>query len=103
MRKLKSKPLFTISVAAELTDSHPRTLMLYEQRGVLHPARTATNRRLYSPQNIAEIRFIQHLTQKYGINLAGVKIIQKAIKFCRLHKVDLRKELFPEFKEPDIF
>jgi len=42
------KPLYTISVASEILETHPRTLMMYEDLGLIEPYRTATNRRRYS-------------------------------------------------------
>jgi MerR family transcriptional regulator/heat shock protein HspR len=36
------------------------------------PGRSAGNTRLYSDADIDRLRFIQHLTQEEGINLAGV-------------------------------
>ena len=41
------KPLYTISVAAEILETHPRTLMLYEDALLMVPHRTSTNRRRY--------------------------------------------------------
>ena len=39
----KDKPLYMISVAAELTGMHPQTLRVYEQKGlVTRAARVAT-------------------------------------------------------------
>ena len=99
MKVKDSKPLFTISIAAELTDSHPRTLMLYEKRDIISPNRTETNRRLYSPQNIAEIKFVQYLTQIKGVNLAGVKMLIEATKHCRKQKVDLGNLLFSDYPD----
>lgn len=95
-----TEPLFTISIASDLTNSHPRTLMLYEKKGLLTPHRTKTNRRLYSPKDIAKINFIQFLTQKKGINLNGAKFIIKILRMGKDQKVDLSKELFTDYHEP---
>ena len=37
----KDKPLYVISVAAELVDMHPQTLRLYERKGLIEPSRSA--------------------------------------------------------------
>src|SRR6266851_2275491 len=50
------KPLYTISVAAEILETHPRTLMLYEDAGLIEPYRTSTNRRRYSQRDISTIQ-----------------------------------------------
>ena len=69
------KPLYTISVASEILETHPRTLMMYEDLGLIEPYRTATNRRRYSQRNVRKLQVIQQLTREKGVNLAGVKFI----------------------------
>lgn len=70
-----SRPCFVISVAAGIVQAHPRTLRIYEDEGLLAPARTPTNIRLYSENDIRRILWIRRLTQERGVNLAGVKLI----------------------------
>lgn len=97
------KPLFTISIAARLVKVHPRTLMLYEKKGLVKPHRTPKERRLYSPKEIKFLHFIRFLTQERGINLSGVKVLLEAIDAAKKEKLDLKKILFPEYKEIRIF
>ena len=54
---------------------HPRTLRIYEDEGLLCPARTPTNIRLYTENDIRRVMWIRHLTQNLGVNLAGVRIL----------------------------
>lgn len=68
-------PVYVISVAAELVQVHPRTLRIYEDEGLLCPARTSTNIRRYSENDIRRITWIRHLTQNLGVNLAGIRIL----------------------------
>lgn len=70
----KDRPLYIISVAAELVNMHPQTLRLYERRGLVCPKRHGKNR-LYSQHDIERLMYIQNLTQELGINLAGVERI----------------------------
>ena len=67
----KDKPLYMISVAAELTGMHPQTLRVYEQKGLVNPGRSRGNTRLYSQRDIERLNLISKLTDE-GINLAGV-------------------------------
>jgi MerR family transcriptional regulator, heat shock protein HspR len=69
------RPVYVISVAASIVRVHPRTLRIYEDEGLLCPARTPTNIRLYSDSDIRRILWIRHLTQNLGVNLAGIKIL----------------------------
>ncbi len=73
----KDRPLFMISVAAELAGMHPQTLRIYERRCLINPQRSAGNTRLYSQADIERLRFIQRLTQEEGINLAGTARIME--------------------------
>lgn len=70
-----ARPCFVISVAAGLVQAHPRTLRIYEDEGLLAPARTPTNIRLYSENDIRRILWIRRLTQERGVNLAGVRLL----------------------------
>ena len=69
------RPVYVISVAATLVSAHPRTLRIYEDEGLLCPARTPTNIRLYSENDIRRLTWIRHLTRERGVNLAGVRIL----------------------------
>lgn len=69
------RPVYVISVAAELVRVHPRTLRIYEVEGLIAPARTRTNIRLYSENDIRRVLWIRHLTQNLGVNLAGVRVL----------------------------
>jgi MerR family transcriptional regulator/heat shock protein HspR len=70
-----SRPVYVISVAASIVAVHPRTLRIYEDEGLVCPARTPTNIRLYSENDIRRVLWIRHLTQNLGVNLAGVRIL----------------------------
>jgi MerR family transcriptional regulator/heat shock protein HspR len=70
-----TRPVYVISVAAELVRVHPRTLRIYEYEGLICPARTRTNIRLYSENDVRRILWIRHLTQNLGVNLAGIRVL----------------------------
>jgi len=64
-----------ISVIAERYNIHPQTLRLYEREGLIKPARTAGNTRLYGEDEIKKLEMILALTRDLGVNLAGVEVI----------------------------
>lgn len=74
-RRDPTRPVYVISVAASMVEVHPRTLRIYEDEGLVCPARTPTNIRLYSENDIRRVLWIRHLTQDRGVNLAGVRIL----------------------------
>jgi len=70
-----ARPVYVISVAAELVRVHPRTLRIYELEGLICPSRTPTNIRLFSENDIRRVLWIRHLTRNLGVNLAGVRVL----------------------------
>ena len=92
------KPLYTISVASEILETHPRTLMLYEDVGLIEPFRTPTNRRRYSQRDIRKLRVIQTLTREKGVNLAGVKHLLALLEVIKKHDLEPPRELRDIYK-----
>ena len=72
-RRTTGQTLFMISVAAELAGMHPQTLRIYEERGLIKPARSPKQTRLYSQRDVERLKRIQQLTTEFGMNLAGVE------------------------------
>jgi MerR family transcriptional regulator, heat shock protein HspR len=64
-----------ISIIAERYNIHPQTLRLYEREGLIKPARTSGNTRLYGEDEIRKLEMILTLTRDLGVNLAGVEVI----------------------------
>src|ERR1043165_7255265 len=75
MGRRRSDGYVMISVIAERYNIHPQTLRLYEREGLIKPARTAGNTRLYGLDEIRKLEMILALTRDLGVNLAGVEVI----------------------------
>ncbi len=73
---MRAKPRYRmISWVAEKYDVHPQTLRLWEREGLLRPARSKGNTRLYDEETCRRLETILALTRDLGVNLAGVEII----------------------------
>ena len=70
-----TQSVFSISSIAKILSVHPQTLRFYERAGFVKPVRTRGDTRLYSQQDIAQLRIILHWRRDLGVNLAGVEII----------------------------
>jgi MerR family transcriptional regulator/heat shock protein HspR len=70
-------PCFVISVVARMLRVHSQTLRYYEREGLLEPARSSGNIRLYSQRDIEKLRRIKSLTEDLGLNLAGVQVVMQ--------------------------
>jgi MerR family transcriptional regulator, heat shock protein HspR len=71
---MDERPIYMISVAADLVGMHPQTLRIYEQKGLVRPQRTPGGTRLYSEADVERLRLVQRLTTELGLNLAGVEL-----------------------------
>jgi DNA-binding transcriptional MerR regulator len=87
------KPIFTLSVASEILEVHPRTLMMYEHLSMISPKRTVTNRRRYSRRDVMKLQAIQTLTREHHVNLAGVRYILALLKRLQNAGVDPPEDL----------
>lgn len=85
------RAVFTPSIASEILNLHPRTLMIYESESLIKPQRTATNRRRYSEDDIRRVRVIQFLTRQKGVNLAGVKYVLRLIESLNEQGLDVNQ------------
>ncbi len=72
---MNERPIYMISIAAELVGMHPQTLRMYETKGLVRPQRTPGGTRLYSEADVERLRIIQRLTGELGLNLAGVELV----------------------------
>ena len=82
-----------ISIISERYNIHPQTLRLYEREGLLKPARTGGNTRLYGPDQIRRLELILRLTRDLGVNLAGVDVILNMLKNLEDQSVDMEQML----------
>ena len=82
------KPIYTISVASEILETHPRTLMMYEHLGLVVPKRTSTNRRRFSQRDIHKLQTIQNLTRNHGVNLNGVRYVLQLLKLLQENGIE---------------
>jgi len=73
--KKDTKPRYVISVAAEMIGVRTYTLRYYEKVGIVKPARSRGNIRLYSDMDLALLQRVKTLMEDLGVNLAGVEVI----------------------------
>jgi MerR family transcriptional regulator/heat shock protein HspR len=72
-----TEPRYVISIAAEMLGTQSYTLRYYERVGIIKPARSRGNIRLYSDMDIALLRRVRTLMEDLGVNLAGVEVIMR--------------------------
>ncbi|MGM9471522.1 MerR family transcriptional regulator [Pseudarthrobacter sp. YS3] len=91
-----ARPLYAISVAAQLAGTGQQNIRLYETRGLLTPVRTSGGTRRYSDEDIALLLHIGELLEQ-GLNLAGVaRVLELEAANARLHRALRRARSQPE-------
>ncbi|HOC93384.1 MAG TPA: MerR family transcriptional regulator [bacterium] len=71
----RDKPVYVISVVADMLGVPQQTLRIYEKASLIRPRRTSQNTRLYSQSDVEKLQRIIRLHQDLGINLAGIEVI----------------------------
>ncbi len=66
------QPMLNIGVVAQLLQVHPETLRIWEKNKLIEPARR-NKQRLYSNNDLKKLKFIHHLINDKGLNIAGVQ------------------------------
>ena len=71
----RNEPVFQISVVSRMVGLHQQTIRSYERVGLVSPARSRGNTRLYSTADVERLRQVIRLVSDLGVNLAGVDVI----------------------------
>ncbi len=90
------RPVYVISVAAELAGMHPQTLRGYDRLGLVSPRRTSGQSRRYSDRDVELLREVHRLSQEEGVSLAGVKRIielQNQVAALQARVAELQREV----------
>ncbi len=90
------EPVFQISVVSRMVGIHQQTIRSYERVGLLNPARSSGNTRLFSHADVDRLRQVVRLVNDLGINLAGVEVIlrmSRQIEALQQQLNDARHEL----------
>jgi len=101
--KEDTKPRYVISVAAEMLETRTYTLRYYEKVGIIRPARSQGNIRLYSDMDLALLRRVRTLMEDLGVNLAGVEVIlrmSQQIAQLQAESEEMQSELARLKEEP---
>jgi MerR family transcriptional regulator/heat shock protein HspR len=66
------KPIFTIGVAAQMLEVHPRTLRIYEKEGLIRPIRKG-KWRYFTMDDVHWIECLRNMIHENGISIAAIK------------------------------
>ena len=87
----KYEAVMTIGTVAGKLNVSVQTLRLYEQEGLILPAKTNGGRRMYSFHDLERLHCIREMITKHGLNLNGIKQLMSMIP-CWEYKGGLDKD-----------
>jgi MerR family transcriptional regulator, heat shock protein HspR len=88
----ESQGLYTMAVACQLTGLSQRTLRLYEEEGLIRPARRSEGgQRLYSNQDLEWIRCIRELVHEHGLTTTAIRRLLDLIPCWEVKRCSLEQ------------
>ena len=85
------EPVFIISVAARMLGVRTQTLRYYERLGLIEPARSGGNQRVYSQRDIEKVQRIRRLMDDSGVNLASVEVLLRLLDRLQAAEAEIER------------
>ncbi len=93
-------PLITIGTLAEEVGLSVSAVRKYENQGLIIAHRTASDRRMFSQEDISRVRYIHKLIQEQSLNIEGIRRIQALIPCWEIISCkDSKRNQCPAFKD----
>jgi MerR family glutamine synthetase transcriptional repressor len=91
----RNMALFPIGIVMKLTDLTARQIRYYETNGLIQPARTEGNQRLFSFNDVDRLLDIRSFIEK-GLNIAGIKQVLNIDQEQHVKEASVISEKFEE-------
>jgi len=105
MERERGTPVYQIGVAAQQVGLSARTLRIYEEEGLLRPARKpGSEQRIYSDQDLIWIRCISELIHGHSLTTAGIRRLLDLIPCWEVKRCpeDVAQRCAPHLNIPDM-
>jgi len=105
MESERSEALYAIGAAAQRVGLSARTLRIYEQEGLIRPARRpGSEQRLYSEQDLVWIRCISELIHGHSLTTTGIRRLLDLIHCWEIKRCpdDVAARCAPHLNIPDM-
>jgi MerR family transcriptional regulator/heat shock protein HspR len=100
VKRENQEPRYVISVAAKILGIQTHTLRYYERVGIVEPSRSRGNIRLYSEEDLEQLRHVKSLIEELGVNLAGAEVILRMAQQISILQARVQ-ELEEQLKGPE--
>jgi len=79
-------PVYTLSIASELSGIAVHSIRQYIDKGLIIPYRKESNRNLFSQVDILRLKYIHKLLVEDGLNIAGIRSLLALIPCWAIRK-----------------
>ncbi len=79
-------PVYTLSVAADLSGIAVHSIRQYIDKGLIIPFKKVSCRNLFSEVDIIRLKYIHKLLEKDGLNIAGIKSLLALIPCWKIRQ-----------------
>lgn len=87
------KPMYTLDVAAEMLGTRPRTLVLYEELGIVRRTGSGIRTWRFTLRDILSLRAVSRLRRLYDMNPAGARQMIWCLQLLDAHHIPRPIEL----------
>ena len=70
---VSTTPVYTLSVASNLSEIPAHSIRQYIDKGLMIPFKKESSRNLFSQVDILRLKYIHKLLEKDGLNIAGIR------------------------------
>ena len=90
----QNEPIYTLSVAARLSDAPQHSIRQYVDKGLIIPFKKESNRHLFSDVDLERLVWIKKNLEEKGMSFAGIKSLMALIPCWKITncKVESRKD-----------
>lgn len=96
IKNLPDNPIYPTGIASKIVGILPKTIINYENFGILRVKRSSTDRRLFSKKDILILFVIKFLIKEKGLNFNGAKLFVDLLNKQDRFSEQLLKELVPK-------
>ena len=81
-----STAIYTLGVVSKLSGIPVHSILQYINKGLIIPFKKVSRRNLFSDADISRLKYIRHLLEDRGLNIAGIRALMAHVPCWSIHK-----------------
>ena len=101
MGRKEERPIFPTGVAADIVGMNPKSLINYENLGLVTAQRSSKNRRLFSKKDLFTLMVVKYLLKEKKLTCSGVRYVLDLVDAASEDRIDLFLYVIPKDKREE--